>query len=200
MEMRCYRKILRISHKYHVTNEAVCAKIKQAIGPHEDLLTVVKRRKRQWYSHVSRSSNLARTVLQGSVKVGKKTRPTEGEVRRQHQGMDRPESSSPSPRWQWRTGENGGNWLRNHLWCPNDPRGEGIDNDDDDDDDDEPWVNHARSAVSRGWVFLSRIMWVGECRRIRVSQLYRADRLIISHEYCCTYGPIAVRRRFSVEE
>ena len=20
-------------------------------------------------------------------------------------------------------GENGGSWLRNHLWCPNDPRG-----------------------------------------------------------------------------
>ena len=26
--------------------------------------------------------------------------------------------SSPSPRGQWRTGKNGGNWLRNHLWCP----------------------------------------------------------------------------------
>ena len=31
--------------------------------------------------------------------------------------------SSPSPRGQWRTGKNGGNWLRNHLWCRNDPRG-----------------------------------------------------------------------------
>ena len=31
--------------------------------------------------------------------------------------------SSPSPRGQWRTGKNGGNRLRNHLWCPNDPRG-----------------------------------------------------------------------------
>ena len=30
--------------------------------------------------------------------------------------------SSPSPRGQWRTGKNGGNWLRNHLWCPIDPR------------------------------------------------------------------------------
>ena len=29
--------------------------------------------------------------------------------------------SLPSPRGQWRTGKNGGNWLRNHLWCPNDP-------------------------------------------------------------------------------
>ena len=35
--------------------------------------------------------------------------------------------SSPSPRGQWRTGENGGNWLRNHLWSRNDPRGKRID-------------------------------------------------------------------------
>ncbi|WP_419652809.1 hypothetical protein, partial [Thiolapillus sp.] len=43
--------------------------------------------------------------------------------------------SSASPRGQWRTGKNGENWLQNHLWCPNDPRGEGIDDGDDDDDD-----------------------------------------------------------------
>ena len=55
MEMRCYRKILHISYKDHVTNEEVLAKIQQAIGPHEDLLTIVKRRKLQWYGHVSRS-------------------------------------------------------------------------------------------------------------------------------------------------
>ena len=42
MERRCYRKILHISYKDHVTNEEVCAKIQQAIGPHEDLLTMVK--------------------------------------------------------------------------------------------------------------------------------------------------------------
>ena len=30
--------------------------------------------------------------------------------------------------------ENGENWLQNHLWCPNDPHGKGIDDDDDDDD------------------------------------------------------------------
>ena len=35
--------------------------------------------------------------------------------------------SSPSPRGQWRTGKNGGNWLQNHLLCSNDPRGKGID-------------------------------------------------------------------------
>ena len=48
MEMRCYRKILHISYKDHVTKEEVRAKIQQAIGPLEDLLTIVKRRKLQW--------------------------------------------------------------------------------------------------------------------------------------------------------
>ena len=53
MEMMCYRKILHISYKNHVANEEVCVKIQQAIGPHEDLLTIVKGRKLQWYGHVS---------------------------------------------------------------------------------------------------------------------------------------------------
>ena len=70
--MRCYRKILAISYKDHVTNEEVRAKIQQAIGPHEDLLTIVQRCKLQWYGHVSCSSGLAKTILQGTVKGGRK--------------------------------------------------------------------------------------------------------------------------------
>ena len=62
MEMRCYRKILRISYKDHVTNEEVRAKIQQATEAHEDLLTIVQRRKLQWYGHVFRSSDLAKTI------------------------------------------------------------------------------------------------------------------------------------------
>ena len=62
------RKIPRISYKDRVTNEEVRAKSQQAIGSHEDLLTIVKRRKLQWYGHVSRSSGLAKTILQGTVK------------------------------------------------------------------------------------------------------------------------------------
>ena len=57
-----------ISYKNHVSNEEVRAKIQQAIGPHEDLLTMVKRRKLLWYGHVSRSSGLVKTILQGTVK------------------------------------------------------------------------------------------------------------------------------------
>ena len=71
MEMRCYRKILHISYKDHVTNKEVRAKIQQAIGPHEDL-TIVKRQKLQRYGHVSSSSCLAKTILQGTVKGGKR--------------------------------------------------------------------------------------------------------------------------------
>ena len=68
----------------------VLAKIQQATGPHEDLLTIVKRRKlaviwsclpfiRSGQNHLARHSER-----------GKKTRQTEEEVGRQHQGMDRP--------------------------------------------------------------------------------------------------------------
>ena len=89
-EMRCNPKILHISYKDHVTNEEVRAKIQQEIGPHEDLLTIIKRLKLQWYGHVSCSSGLAKTILQRHSERGKKTRQTEEEVGRQHQGMDRP--------------------------------------------------------------------------------------------------------------
>ena len=66
--MRCYRKILRISYKDHITIEEVLVKTQQAIGPHEDLLTILKRRTLQWYGHVSCSSGVAKTILQGTVK------------------------------------------------------------------------------------------------------------------------------------
>ena len=71
MEMRCHRKVLRIPYKGHVTNEEVRAKIQQAIGP-RDFLTIVKRRKLQWCGHVSLSSGLAKTILQGTVKGGRR--------------------------------------------------------------------------------------------------------------------------------
>ena len=84
MEMRRSCKILPILYKDHVTNEEVHAKIQQAIGPHEHLLTIVKRHKLQWYGHVSHSLGLAKPILQGTVKGGRSTRQTDKE----HQGMD----------------------------------------------------------------------------------------------------------------
>ena len=66
------RKLPRISYKDHVANEEVHAKIQQAIRPLKNLLTIVKRRKLQWYGDVSRSIGLAKTILQGTVKGGRR--------------------------------------------------------------------------------------------------------------------------------
>ena len=49
LEMRCYRRLLNISYKDHVTNEEVRNRIQNAIGVHDDLLTMVKKRKLRWY-------------------------------------------------------------------------------------------------------------------------------------------------------
>ena len=72
-EMRCYRRLINISYKDHVTNEEVHRKIQAAIGEYDELLTLVKKRKLRWFGHVSRSSGLAKTTLQGTVK-GKRKR------------------------------------------------------------------------------------------------------------------------------
>ena len=76
----------------HVTNEEVRANFYQAIGPHEDLLTIVKRRKLQWYGQVSRSSGVAKNILQGTVKERKRKGREEDKAdrERQHQEMYRP--------------------------------------------------------------------------------------------------------------
>ncbi|KAK2185173.1 hypothetical protein NP493_244g02009 [Ridgeia piscesae] len=63
MEIRCLRKLLSITYRDHISNEEVPNRTWQAIGPHEDLLTTVKRRKLKWYGHVTRSPGLAKTIL-----------------------------------------------------------------------------------------------------------------------------------------
>ena len=70
--MRCYRKILHIAYKDHVTNEEVSEKDPAGNWTTKGLLTIVKRRKLRWYGHVSRSSGLAKTILQGTVKGGRR--------------------------------------------------------------------------------------------------------------------------------
>ena len=65
LEMRCFRKLLGMSYRDHITNEEIKARIGNDIGPYEDVLISVKRRKLKWYGHVSQSSGLAKTILQG---------------------------------------------------------------------------------------------------------------------------------------
>ena len=129
MEMRYYCKILRISYKDHVTNKEVCAKIQQAVRPHETLLTIVKRHKLKWYEPVSR---LAKTILQGTVKGGRRqgrqkkrwednirelTGLEFGKSQRAVKNREKwrklvvKSSVVPQRPSQWRTEKNEGNWL-----------------------------------------------------------------------------------------
>ncbi|GFO20370.1 endonuclease-reverse transcriptase [Plakobranchus ocellatus] len=72
MEMRCYRRQLGISYyKDHITKEEVRRRIENAIGPH-DLLTIVRQRKLKWYGDTTRSSGLAKTIMQGTVNGGRR--------------------------------------------------------------------------------------------------------------------------------
>ena len=72
LEMSCFSKLFGISYRDHITNEEVKARNGNAIGPYEDLLTSVKRCKLKWFGHVTRSSGLAKTILQGTVQGGRR--------------------------------------------------------------------------------------------------------------------------------
>ena len=97
----------------------MCASV--AIGPHEDLLAIVKRRNLQRYDHVSRSSGLAKTILQ-TVK------------RERRQGRQRQMWEDNSREWtgleftkSQRAVENRGKWrklvVKSSLVGTKDPRG-----------------------------------------------------------------------------
>ena len=117
-EMRCYRRLLNISYKDHVTNEEVRRKIQAAIGEYDELLTLVKKRKLRWFGHVSRSSGLAKTILQGTVKGkrkrGRQKKRWEDNIK-EWTGM-----ALPAQLGQLKTGQDGKGLLRIRLWCPND--------------------------------------------------------------------------------
>ena len=117
-EMRCYRRLLNISYKDHVTNEEVRIQIQAAIGEYDELLTLVKKRKLRWFGHVSRSSGLAKTILQGTMKGkrkrGRQKKRWEDNIK-EWTGM-----SLPAQLGQLKTGQDGKGLLQIHLWCPDD--------------------------------------------------------------------------------
>ena len=79
--------------------------------------------------------------------------------------------SSPSPGGQWRTGKGRGNWLRNHLWCPNDPRGQGIDGDDD-------WAMNINLVLPVNTIFGDFDM---SCGVFTTAELYSLSNLSFDH-------------------
>ena len=71
-EMKCMRKLLGISYLEPETNEFVRARVQSFVGPREHLLATVKRRKLQWFCHVTKHDSLSKTILQGTVEGGRK--------------------------------------------------------------------------------------------------------------------------------
>ena len=68
-EVRCYRRLLNSSYKENLTDEEVHRMVQAVIGKYDKLLTLVKKRKLRRFRHlVSRSSSLAKTILQSTVK------------------------------------------------------------------------------------------------------------------------------------
>ena len=103
-------------------SEEVRAKIQQAIGPHENLLTIIKRCKLQWYGHVSRSSGLARITLQGTVKGGRR----QGRQKKRWEDSIREWTGREFAKFQ-RAVENREKIEETGceviiMWCPNDQR------------------------------------------------------------------------------
>ena len=72
MELRCYRRLLGISYKDHITNEEILKTITKHVNNYENLLTTVKKIKLRWYGHVTRTNGLSKTTLQGTVPGGRK--------------------------------------------------------------------------------------------------------------------------------
>ena len=66
--MTCYRRLLNIFYKDDVTKEEIRNRIQNAIGVHYDLLTMVRKSKLRWYGHISTSSGMSKTILEGTVK------------------------------------------------------------------------------------------------------------------------------------
>ena len=120
LEMRYNRRLLNISYKDHVTNEEAHNRIQNAVGVYDDLLTMVKKRKLRWYDHISRSSGMAKTILQGTVK-GTRRR---GRQKKRWKITSRngQEWSLEIPWGQRKTGKGGKVLLQRHLWCPDDLR------------------------------------------------------------------------------
>ena len=105
IEIRCYRRLLNISFKDHVMRRFV-ERSKQPTGILDELLPLIKKRKLKWFGHVSVSSGLAKTILQGTVKgkrIGRQKKRWEDNIK-EYTGMDFASSNTAAEnrtRWKW---------------------------------------------------------------------------------------------------
>ena len=71
-ETKCFRRMLCITWQERKTNEYVRSQVALLDGPQEPLLAIIKRRKLQWFGHVTRHNTLPKTILQGTLEGGRK--------------------------------------------------------------------------------------------------------------------------------
>ena len=117
-QMRCCQALLNISCKDHVTNKKVRRKIQAADGKHYELLIFVKKRKLRSFGRISRSSGLAKTILQdivqGKGRKGRQKKRWEDNIKK-WTGMDFGSSTRAAEDRTWWKGI-----VVSHLWCPSD--------------------------------------------------------------------------------
>ena len=70
--MVCFRKLLGISYNDHFTNKEVRNAIRHVIGSYGDLINIVTEHKLRWYGHTTRSTGLAKMILQGTLQEGRR--------------------------------------------------------------------------------------------------------------------------------
>ncbi|KAI8502778.1 hypothetical protein Bbelb_194800 [Branchiostoma belcheri] len=72
-ETKSLRRLLGISYHQHKTNEYVYQQVYSLVGSQEAVMSTVRRRKLQWFGHLTHHNNLAKTILQGTLE-GKRRR------------------------------------------------------------------------------------------------------------------------------
>jgi hypothetical protein len=69
-EMKAYRRLLHIPYIEHITSAEVRDRVVRLIGQHDDILTMVKQSKFNWFGHVCRAEGtLSNDILHGLVEV-----------------------------------------------------------------------------------------------------------------------------------
>ena len=71
-ELKCWRRLLRLTYLDRKTNEYVRSTVELFIGPQEPLLATVKRRKLSFFGHTMRHDNLCKTIMQGTIEGGRR--------------------------------------------------------------------------------------------------------------------------------
>ena len=68
LEMNCYRRLLGVHWTSHTSNKDIQERITTLAGPLPSFLSLVKRKKLQWFGHACRrKGSLTNTILQGKV-------------------------------------------------------------------------------------------------------------------------------------